>query len=294
MMLISIIIALVIERLGARSEHWQIDYYMGKYLTWSKHQLREKGVFSSDPGVMIWLVLPTALIAMVYHFSDFIIFQLILNVLILLVCFGCGRYRCLYKGYLNALTRGDSEAVTLYALQMGQERTESERNGETFGQTLVWINFQHYCAVMFWFVVLGAPGAVLYATVRYLVTTLTERQEDDLPEQVALLRSTLGEQTQRFSRLLFWLDWLPARVASFGYLIIGNFTKGTGCWLKYLLDFDTPNRRVVSDIALAAEQIEQQFFGCTYEATCMMRLVKRNILFFLVLTALLTLFGGLS
>ncbi|WP_125559039.1 beta-lactamase regulator AmpE [Pseudoalteromonas rubra] len=294
MMLISIIIALVIERLGARSEHWQIDYYMGKYLTWSKHQLREKGAFSSDPGVMIWLVLPTALIAMVYHFSDFIIFQLILNVLILLVCFGCGRYRRLYKGYLNALTRGDSEAVTLYALQMGQERTESERNGETFGQTLVWINFQHYCAVMFWFVVLGAPGAVLYATVRYLVTTLTERQEDDLPEQVALLRSTLREQTQRFSRLLFWLDWLPARVASFGYLIIGNFTKGTGCWLKYLLDFDTPNRRVVSDIALAAEQIEQQFFGCTYEATCMMRLVKRNILFFLVLTALLTLFGGLS
>ncbi|ALU43189.1 beta-lactamase regulator AmpE [Pseudoalteromonas rubra] len=294
MMLISIIIALVIERLGARSEHWQIDFYMGKYLTWSKHQLRNKGGFGSDPGVMIWLILPTVLVAMVYHLSDFIIFQLVLNVLILLVCFGCGRYRRLYKGYLNALTRGDSEAVTLYALQMGQERTESERNGETFGQTLVWINFQHYCAVMFWFVVLGAPGAVLYATVRYLVITLTERQEDDLPEQVALLRGTLGEQTQRFSRLLFWIDWLPARVASFGYLIIGNFTKGTGCWLKYLLDFDTPNRRVVSDIALAAEQIEQQFFGCTYEATCMMRLVKRNILFFLVLTALLTLFGGLS
>ncbi|KAF7788256.1 AmpE protein [Pseudoalteromonas rubra] len=294
MMLISIIIALVIERLGARSEHWQIDFYLGKYLTWSKHQLREKGIFGSDLGVMIWLILPTVLIAMVFHLSDFIIFQLVMNVLILLVCFGCGRYRRLYKGYLNALTRGDSEAVTLYALQMGQERTESERNGETFGQTLVWINFQHYCAVMFWFVVLGAPGAVLYATVRYLVTTLTGRQEDDLPEQVALLRRTLGEQTQRFSRLLFWLDWLPARVASFGYLIIGNFTKGTGCWLKYLLDFDTPNRRVVSDIALAAEQIEQQFFGCTYEATCMMRLVKRNILFFLVLTALLTLFGGLS
>ncbi|QTL36049.1 beta-lactamase regulator AmpE [Pseudoalteromonas viridis] len=294
MMLISIIIALVIERLGARSEHWQIDFYLGKYLAWSKTQLSEKGMFGSDLGVMVWLVLPTILVALVYHLSDFVLFQLILNVLILLVCFGCGRYRRLYKGYLNALTRGDSEAVTLYALQMGQERTETERNGETFGQTLVWINFQHYCAVMFWFVVLGAPGAVLYASVRYLVETLTERQEDDLPAQVSLLRCSLGAHAQRFTKLLFWLNWLPARVASFGYLIIGNFTKGTGCWLKYLLDFDTPNRQVVSEIALAAEQIEQQFFGCTYEATCMMRLVKRNILFFLVLTALLTLFGGLS
>ncbi|MCF2908870.1 beta-lactamase regulator AmpE [Pseudoalteromonas sp. DL2-H2.2] len=294
MMLISIIIALVIERLGARSEHWQIDFYLGKYLALSKKQLSEKGMFGSDFGVMIWFVLPTILVALVYHLSDFVLFQLILNVLILLVCFGCGRYRRLYKGYLNALTRGDSEAVTLYALQMGQERTETERNGETFGQTLVWINFQHYCAVMFWFVMLGAPGAVLYASVRYLVETLTERQEDDLPAQVSLLRSLLGTHTKRFTKLLFWLNWLPARVASFGYLIIGNFTKGTGCWLKYLLDFDTPNRQVVSEIALAAEQIEQQFFGCTYEATCMMRLVKRNILFFLVLTALLTLFGGLS
>ncbi|MCO7188774.1 MULTISPECIES: beta-lactamase regulator AmpE [unclassified Pseudoalteromonas] len=294
MMLISIIIALVIERLGARSEHWQIDFYIAKYLTWSKKQLSNKGVLGSDLGVMIWFVIPAVLTAVVFHLSDFVLFQLVLNVLILLVCFGCGRYRRLYKGYLNALTRGDSEAVTLYALQMGQERTETERNGETFGQTLVWINFQHYCAVMFWFVVLGAPGAVLYATARSLVSTLTERQEEDMPAQVALVRSTLDTHTQRFSQLLFWLDWLPARIASFGYLIIGNFTQGTGCWLKYLLDFETSNRRVVSDIALAAEQIEQQFFGCTYEATCMMRLVKRNILFFLVLTALLTLFGGLS
>ena len=44
----------------------------------------------------------------------------------------------------------------------------------------------------------------------------------------------------------------------------------------------------------AAEQIEQQHFGCTYEATCMMKLVKRNVLFFLVIIAALTLFGGLA
>ena len=72
MMLISIIIALVIERLGARSEHWQIDFYLGRYLTWSKKQLSERGIFGSDLGVMIWFIVPTVLIALVFHFSDFV------------------------------------------------------------------------------------------------------------------------------------------------------------------------------------------------------------------------------
>ncbi|TMP02180.1 regulatory signaling modulator protein AmpE, partial [Pseudoalteromonas ruthenica] len=45
---------------------------------------------------------------------------------------------------------------------------------------------------------------------------------------------------------------------------------------------------------LAAEQIEQLHYGCTIEAQCMNSLVKRNVLFFLALIALLTLFVGLS
>ncbi|KZN47304.1 beta-lactamase regulator AmpE [Pseudoalteromonas luteoviolacea] len=294
MILISILVALIIERLGARSEYWQIDYYLAHYQKWSQQKISRNWLDRSNIGVMVWMVIPAILVALLYSFSDFVIWELALNVCVLLVCFGCAKYRKSYKAYLNALARGDNEAATLYAFQMGQTRTEDEPRGETFGQTLAWINFTHYCAVMFWFVALGAPGAVLYATTRTMVELLKDKTNDEPPENQRLCVQMLGKHNERLSFFFHALNWFPARLAGFGYLIIGNFSKGTGSWLKYLLDFKTCNRKVVVETALAAEQIEQQYFGCTYEAACMMRLVKRNVLFYLFIVAALTLFAGLS
>ncbi|XQF92591.1 beta-lactamase regulator AmpE [Pseudoalteromonas espejiana] len=283
MILVSIIIALILERLGARSNCWQISYYANGYLNRSTKLLADKGLFSSAVGFLIWLVLPVIAVGIIYVFSDFVLWQLVVNVAVLLVCFGCAKQRALYKSYLNALTRDDQTAASLYALQMGQKHLEDEENGETFGQTLAWVNFRFYCAVIFWFVILGAPGAVLYAIVRTFADLVRENHKVVFAKRFKLIH-----------KLLFWLDWLPARVASFGYLVIGNFNKGTSCWLHYAFDFNTPNRKVVTCTALAAEQVEKRYYGCTYEATCMIKLVKRNVLFYLVLIALLTLFGGLS
>ncbi|MEL0640160.1 beta-lactamase regulator AmpE [Pseudoalteromonas aliena] len=283
MILVSIIIALILERLGARSNYWQISYYANGYLNRSNKLLGKKGLFDSAAGFLIWLFIPVIAIWLIYFLSDFVLWQLAINVTVLLVCFGCAKQRILYKAYLNALTRDDATAASLYALQIGQKRTAGEEGGETFGQTLAWVNFRFYCAVIFWFVVLGAAGAVLYALVR----TFADLVRNDH-------KVLYAKRFKLIHKLLFWLDWLPARVTSFGYLVIGNFNKGTSCWLYYVLNFKSPNRDVVTCTALAAEQVEKRYYGCTYEATCMIKLVKRNVLFYLVLIALLTLFGGLS
>ncbi|GMM85780.1 beta-lactamase regulator AmpE [Pseudoalteromonas sp. MTN2-4] len=283
MILISIILALAIERLGARDAHWQIDHYSKGYLNMSQSLLQNNSLLKSPFAFALWVLLPALGVYFVMDFAGFFLFELALNALLLLVCFGCAKPRALYKGYLNALTRGDSEGATLYALQLGQHRTEDQQGGEWVGQTLAWVNFRHYCAVIFWFVVFGSPGAVMYAVTRSLFDQAQQSEQ-----------SVLTSRSSVLADMLYWLNWLPARITSFGYLIIGNFSKGTGCWLKYALDFKTPNRKVVTSTALAAEQIEQQYAGCTYEATCMMRLVKRNILFYLALIALLTLFGGVA
>ena len=95
-------------------------------------------------------------------------------------------------------------------------------------------------------------------------------------------------------KTLYWLDWLPARIVSFGYLIIGNFSQGTATYLKYVFNFSEPNRRVIGDIALAAERVEQEFIGCSFEAKCMVRLVKRNMLLMLAAIAIFTLLGSVS
>lgn len=284
MILISIMLALTLERLGARSLHWQIDYYVKGYLNAGYSHTAFAPLLNKKIGFIAYLLLPVLLTAFIYQLFDFVLWQLALNVILLIVCFGCREPRKQYKGYLNALTRGDVEAATLYASKMGHKRTANEVGGEWFGQTLAWVNFRHYCAVIFWFVALGAPGAVLYAIVRSVFDIVGQQHKE----------VAYSGYQDRVEALLFWLNWLPARITSFGYLIIGNFSKGTHYWVKYALNFSISNRHLVTSTALAAEQIEQQYVGCTYEATCMMRLVKRNILLFLALIAALTLFGHLA
>ena len=119
---------------------------------------------------------------------------------------------------------------------------------------LAWLNFRFSCS---YFLVCGfrctRRGALCTSS------NLADKVRDDHSVVYA-------KRFKLIHSLLFWLDWLPARVASFGYLVIGNFNKGTSCWLKYVLDFSVSNRKVVTQTALAAEQIEQQHFGCTYEA----------------------------
>ncbi|MEO2267160.1 beta-lactamase regulator AmpE [Pseudoalteromonas sp. YIC-656] len=282
MTLISIIFALIAERLGARSKPWQIATYAQWYMTKSQNILTRASASSKVVGIILWLLIPTLIVAFIAHLSDFVLWQLLVNTTLVLVCFGCATMRAHYKGYLNALTRDDNEAATLYALQMGQIRTEDEEQGETFAQTLAWVNFRFYCAVIFWFVILGAPGAVFYSLARTYLDISTDQEHH------------LAGWHNALHKLVFWLDWPAARVASFGYLVIGNFSKGTQTWLQHVLNFTVPNREVITQTALAAEQIELEHYGCTIEAQCMMRLVKRNILFFLALIAILTLFGGLS
>ena len=280
MTLISILIALIIERLDARGKYWQMQTYASVYLDKSQGF---SGLFKQSMLVFLWLLVPSLLVAGAARFIDFVLWQMLVNVVVLLVCLGCVFYREKYKGYLNAMQRNDSEAASLYALQLGQKRTEEQRGGETLGQTLAWINFRFYCAVIFWFVALGPAGAVFYALVRSFADAVREGKAESLRPHKKMLQA-----------LLFWLDWLPARIASFGFLIIGNFNKGTSCWLKHVLNFSISNRKMVTETALAAEQVEAQHIGCTVEALCMVKLVKRNVLFFLAIIAALTLFGNVS
>lgn len=282
MILISVILALIIERLAAKEDAWQLNTYVKHFISVSESNGLFSKIYSRRVDFFIWLLLPVLLLFAVSETFDFVLLELAINVVVLLVCFGCAYLREKYKGYLNALQRDDVEAATLYAFQLGQKRTEQE-GGETLGQTIAWINFRYYGAVIFWFVIFGVCGALGYALIR----NFADLTRND-PESV------FRKHKKELHKTLYWLDWLPARIVSFGYLIIGNFSQGTATYLKYVFNFSVPNRRVIGDIAHAAERVEQEFIGCSFEAKCMVRLVKRNMLLMLAAIAILTLLGSVG
>ena len=140
MTLISMLLALIIERLAVRSDAWQAQRYVRAYLrlslrtplaTLARHQL----------GQYVWLLLPGAIVALVLCLVDNRLLTLIVNTLVLLIGIGCWHYRQLYKQYLNAQERGDAEAAHL---AMQQIRSDSGSNLELnrHGQTLAWLNFR--------------------------------------------------------------------------------------------------------------------------------------------------------
>jgi adenosylcobinamide-phosphate synthase len=84
---------------------------------------------------------------------------------------------------------------------------------------------RHVFGVLFWFVLLPGPtGAVLFRMAEFLSRRWNEPVNVD---GVDVAPDRFGE----FARSVFaWIDWLPARLTSLGYAIVGDFEGAAWCW----------------------------------------------------------------
>lgn len=302
MTLIILLIALTLERIVARSPAWQ---FSGYFTSWTNSETFARTEKSQGVGFWLWLLLPSIVLGLLLWASDSTIATFIVETFVLLLCLGCANLRKQYKRYLNAASREDKQACFHYAQSLGctvagdcepkasvHSEPENSSNasesahthaassiGDHVAKQLVRINFSHYCAVMFWCVLAGGAGAVAYCSVReYAARRLVDTSE---------------HATTNVFKLLHLLDWLPARLMSFGLLIVGNYSKGLKVWLGYAGDFTTAAEHVVEDVAAAADCVEETSCSLTSAPSRFVVLAKRNILFFLLVVALLTLFVGL-
>ena len=295
MTLISMLIALIIERLAVRSEAWQFLFYAKKYLSLSQSSALSK-LSEDSKGKYLWVLLPGMLYALVLWLAGSSLITLVLNTLVLLVCIGCWHYRQLYKQYLNSCDRADNEAAFLTMQQLSADVGLKEAE-LSYGQRLVWLNFRYYAAVLFWFALFGGAGAITYALLRQINEPATWDKPMKLAEE-GDATSEFVEATpdipKEFQQLMFWADWLPARLFGVGLALVGHFSRASASLLTFLGDFATPADTVVTTVAKAAEPLPDDAYNCAEETGCMVQLAKRNVLFFLALVAVLTLSGWLG
>lgn len=329
MTLISMLLALIIERLAVRSDAWQARPYCQEYLKLTAGSSLTK-LAEHQLGRYLWILLPGLLVAILLHLLDNRLLTLVVNTLVLLVGIGCWHYRQLYKQYLNAQERGDEEAAYL---AMQQIRHDSRSNIDSNnGLTLVWLNFRYYAAVVFWFLVLGAFGVITYALLRHLneqtqtesaepvvaasdtaeptddplaetetaATSAVDNAQADEPVVFAetaadtLSSSAAVAEKDALSCMLHWADWFPARLFGLGFALVGHFSRASNALLGYFLDFTASNEQVVKDVARAAEPLPEEVLNGIEDTSSMVQLSKRNMLFFLAFTAILTLTGWLG
>jgi AmpE protein len=163
---------------------------------------------------------------------------------------------------------------------MNEDQIRGDDKGTiSFGLNLVWQNYRHYTAVILWFAACGASGAILYVLVREFDSKLSADNE-----QIA----------KQVKRLLNIIDWIPVRITALGFLLVGHFSRAFPTWLGYLPDPAVEAKTLLLDVSKRAEEIEPDENDCTEEPCTLVRLAKRNVMFLLVIIALLTLSGWIN
>ncbi|CAI3964911.1 beta-lactamase regulator AmpE [Alteromonas macleodii] len=300
MMLMSLLLVLSLERLITKTPNWHIEKYAAQYRAF----LQDKGLIKFQEGnegeerskkvssaaLYFFLLLPAVVLGAIEYWVLGAFLTFIEQSIILFICIGCPALRAVYKSFLNAADRGDLQACSMYTDQLGHcaSQTVSDGSagteGKTFGQHLTWLNYQHYAAVMLWFIAFGAPGALFYSLSRSTTEALCSANHP--------LKGAAG-------RLMFALDYIPVRVTAFGMLMMGHFSRALPEWIKYALQFDVPAYDVLTQISSKAEILtpdEQQLQAenAAIEPKLLVKLAKRNVIFLLVITSALTLVGSLA
>lgn len=294
MTLIILLFVLIVERVAFQGKAWQAPYFLNKYCKFALPHLAKAS--QSVWSLFLFVLAPAAFFAFVLWFFDSSLFSFLVGLGVVAVCIGNAEARLLYRQYLNALGRDDQEAQAILQCQLSdsckdfvevsadaehEEQVEQAKamneQEETIGETLIWINFRYYAAPIFYFVLFGVPGIVLYTSLLYLCQYSKNEQIFSDKQQSTLFM------------WLEWLFWVPSRFVSLGFMIVGHFSNGLETWLKYAVDYSKSARQMLCRVALKSEQYTEQLERNNAEH--MVKLTKRNMVLFLVVVALLTLYG---
>ena len=296
MVIFSLLIAILIDRATRARGHWQLRPIAAswhKLLYRHTHQQEWAGIAVVAP--LLWIA-PAILLALILALQGSALLLLIVNVLVLLIALGCAPQRDILRMYLSKGQSGHREECV--ALQAQLNALHPELSGHGVGAHIIWLNFRYYFAVAFWFIVLGAAGALAYALIReYVVNRFAQPGlTGDLTEDadVTDIQPVEAEQAQLFARILYVIEWPAARVAGFAYLLVGHFSRAMPVWLNGLGDIDKPHSHYLAAIASRAEEGSEEADEMTQEPCVMMTLAKRSMVLLLAATALATLLGWLS
>lgn len=122
---------------------------------------------------------------------------------------------------------------------------------------------QRIFAVLFWFFLLGAFGAVLYR-----VTSLLARNNGHNGAQIKLVKEIL--------------DWLPVRVFALVFALVGEFAKGFGYWIDSVISGVEANDSIITEAGAIALQ------GRTDTASALV-VVDRALIVYMVLVLVFSL-----
>ena len=281
MSLLSLLIALGAERI-LNAKYWHFDFYYARYIKFVRGFVSKGEISKNAFNVFMFAFIPSIAVWGVIKLLNSSLIEFVISTLVLIVCVGCTESRNSYKNFLNAAMRGDEVAVSHHQmeLQRGQDF-----EGESFGQTLVWLNYQYYMAMMLIFIFLGIGGVVVYRVLVAIANDIKNKEGESYLPDSAIVHA---------QSLLAIIDIIPSRFVAFGYMLVGHFSRASTLWLEGLLNANISPRKYLCEVAKTSEEKVVEDDDLTTEPSMLVRLAKRNVLLLLAATAFMTLAGILS
>lgn len=281
MALITIIISLMLDHAFRHLHHW-------RDLSWfERYSRRIDGFIKSDSG-WLKLVLVLALPVLVFALLQLALFNVLwgalyflLSIPVLFYCLGPNSLSNDVDAYLDARSLGDDDEALHYAGVLTGRSASPAPDQQTSDVTraILSVANERVFSVLFWFVLLGPLGAVLYH-----LTTRLSQQEDGQPA----LRNAA-------SLLHAGMAWAPARLLAIGYALTGHFDGAIHAYHNrpHEDNIGLSNYDVLISAGLGALRDQE----CTDEISCIRSarsLVIRSTLIWIAVLALLTLGGWLG
>jgi adenosylcobinamide-phosphate synthase len=237
----SVLLALVLEQLRALSPNNPVAVLLHQH---AAHAGRSLDAGKTRHGVLAWLgvVLPwTLATGIIYYLLYKISFVLAFgwNVAVLYFTLGFRQFSHYFTDIHLALNNDDVGRAREILHEWTGLDTVDMPVSEIVRHTLlhaVIASHRYVFGVFFWFLIpIGPAGAVLYRIADYLAQQWVEPGEDAYSVRFASFAR----------RAFFVIDWIPVRLTSLGFAIVGNFEDAIYAWRNYSRQWPDPNDGVL-------------------------------------------------
>jgi|GEM_PF-1178255 len=219
-------------------------HWLETYFTWMTRKVEYITQGHAIAGLLI-LLIPVIIIfnllfILVYHLGGVPLY-FILNLILLWLCMD-GR-NLIKKPYINASV-----------------------------EQLFVLTFERLFAVIFWFLIFGPAGLILYSAVIALRNFLQRQNHTHLLIYTILLKNIM--------------DWAPTRLLALSFAIVGNFSSVSRIIrLHFRADLSSNLRIIIESGSAALGLTENALSGHAFEVV---NLINRALLFWLITIGLLT------
>lgn len=250
MTLIAIIIALLLEMFWQGLSGWRRYGWFPSYLGVLKERFGATSWWDGPAGVLLVifiLLLPVLLLQALINDLWLGLPELLLGVAVLSLCLRFQPLDVEVDHYLEAVVSGDDERIDETAASIYSGSSQAGDEGQEIRKVthhvLISAN-ERLFAVLFWFVLLGPLGAVIYRTVQLLGGA----GERDTEERVQEMQHSTGGFAHAATRLMHILDWAPSRLLALTYGVSGSFEDALHEWREYYDRTDQPSLELGEEI----------------------------------------------